>query len=174
MTIAVGDRIPIGVLKELGKTGPQVVSTEQLFAGQRVVLFSCPGAFTPKSTQQQVPGYLEYADQIRALGVDAILCISVNDAFVMDAWGKALGTGDRIRMLADGHCEFHTSMGLEMDCTRFTLGFRSHRFSMIVDDGNVTHLNIEEPGGYDVSDATVVVEQLRQSASAASGSLSTR
>ena len=160
MTIAVGDTIPVGVLKELADSGPGQVPTERLFAGQRVVLFSCPGAFTPKSTEQQVPGYVQHADEILANGIDAILCISVNDAFVMDAWGKHCGVGDKIRMLADGHCEFHTSMGLQMDCTRFTLGFRSHRFSMIIDDGVVTHLNVEEPGGYDVSDASVIVSQL--------------
>lgn len=163
MSIKVGDRIPTGVLKELGPAGaPTVVSSAEIFAGKRIVLFSCPGAFTPKSTQQQVPSYLNHADEIISLGVDAIVCISVNDAFVMDAWGKACGVGDKIRMLADGHCEFHTSMGLEMDCTRFTLGFRNQRFSMIVDDGVVTHLNVEEPGGYAVSDASVIVEQLRQ------------
>ena len=160
MTIAVGDRIPVGVLKELGPRGPVQVSTEQLFSGKRVVLFSCPGAFTPKSTEKQVPGYLAHADEILAAGVDSIVCISVNDSFVMDAWAKHCGVGEKIRMLADGHCELHTSMGLEMDCTRFTLGFRSHRFSMIVDDGVVTHFNLEEPGGYDVSDASVIVEQL--------------
>ena len=160
MTIAVGERMPIGIFKELGPKGPVQVSTEELFAGKRVVLFSCPGAFTPKSTEQQVPGYLAHADAIRNAGIDSIICISVNDSFVMDAWARFCGVGEKIRMLADGHCEFHTSLGLEMDCTRFTLGFRSHRFSMIVDDGVVTHLNVEEPGGYDVSDASVIVRQL--------------
>ena len=161
MTIAVGDYIPVGVLKDLGPDGPRQVSTEQLFANKRVVLFSCPGAFTPKSTEKQVPGYVSLADEIFTYGVDAIYCISVNDAFVMHAWGEHCGVGESIRMLADGHCEFHTSMGMQMDCTRFTLGFRNHRFSMIVDDGVVTHLNVEEPGDYDVSDAAVIVDQLR-------------
>lgn len=163
MSIKVGDTIPTGVLKELGPAGaPVVISTAEIFAGNRVVLFSCPGAFTPKSTDQQVPSYLSAADKIHSMGIDAIVCISVNDSFVMDAWAKACGVGDKIRMLADGHCEFHTSMGLEMDCTRFTLGFRNQRFSMIVDDGVVTHLNVEEPGGYEVSDASVIVGQLQQ------------
>jgi peroxiredoxin len=160
--IAVGDRIPAGVLKELGPDGPQPVSTDSLFAGRNVVLFSCPGAFTPKSTKKQVPGYLSAADEILATDIDEILCISVNDSFVMAAWGEHLGVGDKIRMLADGQCEFHTSMGMEMDCTRFTLGFRNHRFSMIVEDGIVRTLNLEEPGGYDVSDASVIVQQLRE------------
>ena len=165
MTIRVGDTMPLGVLKFLGDAGPERIGTHQLFPGRRVVLFSCPGAFTPKSTLQQVPGYLAHADEIFSLNIDSIICISVNDAFVMDAWGKHCGVGDKIRMLADGHCEYHTSLGLQMDCTRFTLGFRSERFSMIIDDGVVTHLNVEEPGGYEVSDASVIVRQLRESAS---------
>ena len=160
MAIVVGDKIPIGVLKELGTEGPEPVSTEQLFAGKRVVMFSCPGAFTPKGTEKQVLGYLQRAAEIRSNGIDSIICISVNDAFVMDAWGKHCGVGDKIRMLADGQCEFHTSMGMQMDCTRFTLGFRNHRFSMIVDDETVTHLNLEDPGGYMVSDVSVILEQL--------------
>ena len=159
--IQVGDNIPTGVLKELGAEGPEVVSTEQLFSGKDVILFSCPGAFTPKSTEKQVPSYQRHAAEFFSLGIDSIICISVNDAFVMDAWGKHVGVGDDIRMLADGHCEFHTSMGLQMDCTRFTLGFRSHRFSMLVEGGVVTTLNLEEPGAYEVSDAAVILEQLR-------------
>ena len=160
--IGVGDRIPAGLLKELGPDGPQPVSTDALLTGRKVVLFSCPGAFTPKSTQQQVPGFLQHADAILGMGIDEILCISVNDSFVMAAWGEHLGVGDKIRMLADGQCEFHTSMGMQMDCTRFTLGFRNHRFSMIIDDGVVIELNLEDPGGYDVSDASVIVDQLQQ------------
>ncbi len=162
MAIKIGDRIPAGVLKELGNEGPVTVATGELFDGKRVVLFSCPGAFTPKSTDHHVPSYLEHADAILASGVDSILCVSVNDSFVMDAWAKACGVGSKIRMLADGQCEFHTSLGLEMDCTRFTLGYRNHRFSMIVDDGRVTHLNVEAPGAYDVSDAAVILAQLQQ------------
>ena len=162
MAIKVGDQIPTGVLKELGPNGPAPVATAEIFAGKRVVLFSCPGAFTPKSTDQHVPSYLQHADEIFACGIDSIVCISVNDSFVMDAWAKACGVGDTIRMLADGHCEFHTSLGLEMDCTRFTLGFRSERFSMAVNDGVVSHLNIEEPGAYDVSDASVILGQLQR------------
>jgi len=160
--IAVGDQIPAGTLKELGPDGPQPVSTDSLLSGRNVVLFSCPGAFTPKSTQKQVPGFLEHADEILSLGIDEILCISVNDSFVMAAWGKHLGVGAKIRMLADGQCEFHTSMGMQMDCTRFTLGFRNHRFSMLIEDGIVKELNLEERGGYDVSDAKIILEQLRR------------
>ena len=164
--IGIGDRVPAGLLKELGPEGPQTVPTDTLLSGRNVVLFSCPGAFTPKSTKKQVPGFLERADEILAMGIDEILCISVNDSFVMAAWGEHLGVGDKIRMLADGQCEFHTSMGMEMDCTRFTLGFRNQRFSMLIEDGVVTELNVEEPGGYDVSDASVIVEQLKKRAGA--------
>ena len=161
MAIHIGDRMPTGVLKFLGEAGPTVIASHELFGGKRVVLFSCPGAFTPKSTLQQLPGYVKHADEILATGIDSIICISVNDAFVMDAWGKYCRVGDKIMMLADGHCEYHTVLGLEMDCTRFTLGFRSDRFSMIIDDSIVTHLNVEEPGGYEVSDVEVILEQLQ-------------
>lgn len=160
MPIQVGDYMPTGVFKVLKDGKPELVASEALFGKKSVVLFSCPGAFTPKSTLKQLPGYVAHADTIFSLGIDSILCISVNDAFVMDAWGKHCGVEGKIKMLADGHCEYHTALGLEMDCTRFTLGFRSHRFSMIIRDGRVTHLNIEEPGAFDVSDVTVILEQL--------------
>lgn len=160
MAIQVGDRMPIGVFKELQNGVPALVSSSEIFDAQRTLLFSCPGAFTPKSSEQQVPSYLEHYDALLAHGVDAIVCISVNDAFVMHAWAESLEVGNKVRMLADGHAEYHTSIGLEMDCTRFTLGFRSHRFSMLVDDAIVALLNVEEPGGYKVSDASVILAQL--------------
>jgi peroxiredoxin len=159
--IKISEKIPAAVFKELGENGPETVSTDTLFNGRRVVLFSCPGAFTPKSTEKQVPGYLAAAADFASLGVDEIICISVNDSFVMDAWATHMGVDGRIRMLADGHCEFHTSIGMQMDCMRFTLGFRSQRFSMLVDDAVVTMLNVEEPGGYDVSDAGVLLQQMQ-------------
>ncbi len=162
--IKVSDKIPAGVFKELGESGPETVSTDTLFNGRKIVLFSCPGAFTPKSTLKQVPGFLAAADDFASLGVDEIICISVNDSFVMDAWSTHMGVDGKIRMLADGHCEFHTSIGMQMDCTRFTLGFRSERFSMLVEDAVVTLLNVEEPGGYDVSDASVLLQQMRAEA----------
>nr|XP_061799985.1 uncharacterized protein LOC133591457 [Nerophis lumbriciformis] len=162
MRIKVGEAIPAGVLKELKAGVPTVVTTADLFAGGPVVLFSCPGAFTPKSTEQQLPSYLKHAADMVSLGVKSIVCISVNDAFVMQAWGDACGVGTEIRMLADGHAEFHTSMGLEMDCTRFTLGFRSQRFSMLVENGMLSLLNVEEPGEYSVSDASVIYRQLTE------------
>ena len=161
MAIAIGDKVPVAVLKELRDGAPVAIATAELFAGKRVIVFSCPGAFTPKSTVQQVPSFINHFDEFLALDIDSVICISVNDAFVMNAWSEACGATGKIRMLADGHAEFHTQLGLEMDCTRFTLGFRSHRFSMFVDDGRVKLLNVEDPGAYDVSDAAVILQQLR-------------
>jgi peroxiredoxin len=159
--IKISDKIPAAIFKELGESAMETVSTDTLFNGRKVVLFSCPGAFTPKSTEKQVPGFLAAAAEFASLGVDEIICISVNDSFVMDAWSSHMGVDGRIRMLADGHCEFHTSIGMQMDCTRFTLGFRSQRFSMLIDDAVVTFLNVEEPGGYDVSDASILLQQMQ-------------
>jgi peroxiredoxin len=161
VTIAIDDKVPVAVLKELQDGAPVAVATAELFAGKRVIVFSCPGAFTPKSTVQQVPSFIAHFDEFLALDIDSVICISVNDAFVMNAWSEACGATGKIRMLADGHAEFHTQLGLEMDCTRFTLGIRSHRFSMLVDDGYVKILNVESPGAYDVSDAAVILQQLR-------------
>ncbi len=161
MTVTIGDRLPAGALKYLENDQQRWVTTDQLFGQRRVVLFSCPGAFTTKSTLRQLPSYLRAADAFVQLGVDAILCISVNDPWVMDAWGRHCGVGERIRMLADAHCEYHTALGLQMDCTRFTLGWRSQRFSMLVNEGRVVLLNIEKPGEYEVSDAEVLLAQAR-------------
>lgn len=161
MTIAIGDHVPVAVLKELQDGTPTAVATADLFAGKRVILFSCPGAFTPKSTTQQLPSFVANFDAFLALDIDSVICISVNDAFVMHAWGDTCGALGKIRMLADGHAEFHTQLGLEMDCTRFTLGIRSHRFSMLVDDGRVEILNVETPGDYAVSDAAVILQQVQ-------------
>lgn len=161
LAIAIGTRLPPGLFRILGSEGPSVVTSGEIFDGKTVVLFSCPGAFTKKSTELQVPSYIAHHDEIHALGVDTIVCISVNDSFVMDAWGEHCGVGRRITMLADGQCEYHTQLGLEMDCTRFALGYRSHRFSLLAVDGVVELLNIEDPGAYEVSDARVIVEQIR-------------
>jgi len=160
--ITIGEKVPVAVLKELQGDAPVAVPTSDLFAAKRVIMFSCPGAFTPKSTIRQLPSFIAHFDDFLALDIDSVICISVNDAFVMNAWGEACGALGKIRMLADGHAEFHTRMGLEMDCTRFTLGFRSHRFSMFVDDERVKILNVESPGDYDVSDAAVILQQLRE------------
>ena len=161
MTIAIGDRLPTGALKYLENDQQRWETTDNLFGGRRVVLFSCPGAFTTKSTQRHVPSYLRAADAFLQLGVDVILCISVNDPWVMEAWARHCGVDGPLRMLADPHCEYHTALGLQMDCTRFTLGWRSQRFSMLVNEGRVVLLNIEKPGEYEVSDAEVLLAQAR-------------
>lgn len=158
--------MPVGVLRTLVDDRQVSMPTSQIFDGRRVVLFSCPGAFTTKSTVRQVPSFRDRADEFRALGVDAIVCISVNDPWVMQAWATHCDVDGRIEMLGDPHCEYHTALGLQMDCLRLTLGWRSHRFSMFVEDGEVVELNVEEPGGYSASDGSVLIEQLRTRAQA--------
>ncbi len=161
--------MPQGGLKYLENDQQRWVAANDLFTNQRVVLFSCPGAFTTKSTQRQVPGYLRHAEDFRGSGIDSIICISVNDPWVMQAWAEKCEVGDNIHMLADPHCEYHTALGLQMDCTRLTLGWRSQRFSMLVENGIVKQLNIEVPGGYEVSDAAVLLNQLREGVAADNG-----
>ena len=154
MTIAVGDCIPSCTLSVMGDEGPGPVSTSDLFNGKKVLLFAVPGAFTPGCSMTHLPGYVVNADTIKSKGVDSIVCMSVNDAFVMGAWGKAQNA-DEIIMLADGNGELTAALGLELDGSGFGLGTRSQRFAMIVEDGTVTHLNIEEGPGVDVSSAEI-------------------
>jgi len=146
MTIKQGDKMPAGKLRTMSAEGPAEVTTDELFKGKKVVLFSVPGAFTPTCSKQHLPSYLKNYDQIKKQGVDTIACMAVNDAFVMDAWGKDRGVGDKIKMLADGNGEYTKALGLEMDGSKFGLGSRGKRFSMIVDDGVVKELNIDESG----------------------------
>jgi peroxiredoxin len=160
MTIKVGDKVPSATLMQMKDGGPKPVKTDELFAGKKVVVFALPGAFTPTCSAKHVPGFVLNADAIRAKGVDAIACVSVNDAFVMGAWGEQQHTGDKVMMLADGNGEFTHALGLEMDGTKFGMGKRSQRFSMIVDKGVVTALNIEEPGAFSVSSAEHILKQL--------------
>lgn len=160
MTIKAGDRIPAGTLKQMTKEGPANVTTDQLFKGRKVVLFSVPGAFTPTCHAKHLPGYVELYDRLKAKGVDTVACLAVNDVFVMDAWGKASGVGDRILMLADGNAEFTRALGLELDATGFGMGIRGKRFAMVVNDGVVTHLNVEAAGEFRVSAADYVLGQL--------------
>jgi peroxiredoxin len=129
------------------------VKTDDFFKGRRVVLFALPGAFTPTCSAKHVPGFVANGDALKAKGVDAIACLSVNDAFVMGAWGKDQGADGKVHMLADGNGEFTEAVGLVMDGTKFGMGKRSQRYSMVVDDGVVKSLNVEEPGAYDVSSA---------------------
>ena len=160
MSISIGDRVPTATLKRMGSSGPEELSTSEFFAGRKVVLFAVPGAFTPTCSNKHLPGFVENAGQIKAKGVDAIACMSVNDAFVMGAWGKDRQVGDDVEMLADGSAEFSKAMGLELDLIAAGLGIRSKRFAMVVDDGVVTVLNVEVAGGFDVSSAESILAAL--------------
>lgn len=160
MTIAAGDRISeCSTLKVMGEKGPQAISTDELFKGRKVVMFAVPGAFTPGCSVTHLPGYVVLADKIKAKGVDSIICMSVNDAFVMDAWGKQQNAEELI-MLADGNGDFTRALGLELDATGFGMGKRCRRMAMIVDDGVVSHLAVEPAGGITVSAADAILGEL--------------
>lgn len=160
MSIKPGDALPEATLTVMGDKGPQPASTADLFKGKTVALFAVPGAFTPTCSAKHLPGFLDHADEIKAKGVDAIVCVSVNDAFVMNAWGKDLNVGGRIVMAADGSADFTKKLGLEMDASKFGMGTRSQRYSMLVKDGVVETLNVEEPGAFAVSSAEHLLGQL--------------
>jgi peroxiredoxin len=160
MTIKVGDKVPSAVLMEMKDGKPTPVTTDDLFNGKKVAFFALPGAFTPTCSAKHVPGFVQNADQIKAKGVDTIACMSVNDAFVMGAWAKDQKTDGKVDMLGDGNGDFTRALGLEMDGTKFGMGKRSQRFSMIVDNGVVKALNVEEPGAFNVSSADYMLKQL--------------
>lgn len=161
MTIKVGDKVPSVNLTQMDSSGPKTISTGELFDGKKVVLFAVPGAFTPTCSNQHVPGFLQHAEQIKEKGVDTIACISINDAFVMSAWGKDQKVDDKILMLADGDGEFTKAVGLECDLDRLGLGLRSQRYAMIVEDGVVSSLGVDEPVEVaEVSNASKVLEKL--------------
>ena len=159
MAIQQGDKIPACTLKVMGEKGPEDITTDAIFAGKKVVMFAVPGAFTPGCSMTHVPGFVVNADKIKAKGVDSIVCVSVNDAFVMGAWGKDQNAEELI-MLADGNGELTSALGLELDGSGFGLGTRSQRYSMIVDDGTVTALNVEPGAGVDVSSAENILAAL--------------
>lgn len=159
MAIQSGEKIPSCVLNVMGPEGPQPISTDDIFGGKKVVMFAVPGAFTPGCSMTHLPGYVVNADKIKAKGVDSIVCVSVNDAFVMGAWGEAQNA-DELIMLADGNGELTSKLGLELDGSGFGLGQRSQRYSMLVEDGTVTALNVEEGAGVDVSSAENMLAQL--------------
>ncbi|HEY8602951.1 peroxiredoxin [Tsuneonella suprasediminis] len=159
MTIAKGDKLPDVKLVKATENGPEAVQSSDYFAGKKVALFSVPGAFTPTCSAKHLPGFVEKAEELKAKGVDEIVGTAVNDAFVMGAWNKAVGSDD-ITMLADGNAEFVDALGLTMDGSGFGLGKRGQRFSMIVEDGVVTELNVEEPGDFSVSSAEHMLGQL--------------
>ena len=160
MAISVGDRIPNIELAVMGKDGPENVSTDEIFNGKKVVLFALPGAFTPTCSAAHLPGYVVHNDAIKAKGVDTIACLSVNDAFVMGAWGENQNVEDNIMMLADGSAAFTEAVGLTLDLTARNMGVRSQRYAMIVDDGVVTHLNVEEGPNFEVSNAESIMALL--------------
>ena len=159
MTISVGDKIPAVTMIKATSEGPQPVSSEEYFAGKKVALFSVPGAFTPTCSAKHLPGFVEKADELKAKGVDEIVGTAVNDAFVMGAWNASAGSDD-ITMLADGNADFVEAIGLTMDAANFGMGKRGQRFSMVVEDGTVTQLNVEEPGDFKVSSAEHMLGQL--------------
>ena len=160
MSIQAGEKMPSGVFGAMTDAGPGAVSTDDLFGGKKVVLFSVPGAFTPTCSMNHLPGFVDHADDILGKGVDTIACMAVNDVFVMDAWGKDRGVGDKVSMLADGNGEYTRALGLEMDGSGFGMGMRGQRFAIIVDDGVAAHVAVEEPGKFEVSAAESVLANL--------------
>lgn len=159
MTISVGDKLPDVKLVKATENGPEQVSSAEYFKGKTVALFSVPGAYTPTCSARHLPGYVEKSDELKAKGVDEIACTAVNDAFVMSAWNKDAGSSD-ITMLADGNGEFAEAVGLTMDGSGFGMGKRGQRYSMIVEDGVVKELNVEQPGDFSVSSAEHMLGQL--------------
>lgn len=159
MAISVGDRIPEASLQVMGASGPEPKTTAELFGGKTVALFAVPGAFTPTCSAKHLPGFVKSADAIKGKGVDDVVCVAVNDVFVMDSWGKDQGAGGKVIMAADGDAAFTEALGLTMDTGGFG-GRRSKRYSMLVEDGVVKQLNLEEGGGFEVSSAEVLLGQL--------------
>lgn len=160
MSIKAGDTMPEGSFGIMTAEGPGKISTSDLFAGKKVVLVSVPGAFTPTCSANHLPGYVDHADALRAKGVDTVACMSVNDTFVMHAWGNDRSVGEDVLMLADGNGDYAKALDLEMDGTGFGMGIRSQRFAIVVDDGVATHVHVEAPGEFKVSAAEAVLEVL--------------
>jgi peroxiredoxin len=160
MTIKVGDKMPSGEFGVMTDKGPAKLSSDELFSGKKVVLVSVPGAFTPTCSLNHLPGFVKHADEITDKGVDTIACMAVNDVFVMNAWGKDRKVGDKVKLLAEGNGEYTRALGLEMDGSGFGLGMRGKRFAMVVDDGVVTHLAVEDPGKFEVSKAEAILASL--------------
>jgi peroxiredoxin (alkyl hydroperoxide reductase subunit C) len=159
-TIKVGDSIPSMKLMVATDDGPKEIAIDEIFKGKKVVLFAVPGAFTPTCSAKHLPGFIQNADALTAKGVDHVVCLSVNDAFVMGAWAHDQGVGDKVLMLADGSGAFTKAVGLELDLVARGLGVRSQRYALVAEDGKVTHLAIEAPGGFDVSRAEAILAAL--------------
>jgi glutaredoxin/glutathione-dependent peroxiredoxin len=160
MAIKVGDKIPAAKLQIKTKDGVQTKTTDEIFGGKRVVLFALPGAFTPTCSAKHLPGFVNNHQALKSKGIDSVACLSVNDAFVMDAWGKDQGVEDKVMMLADGNGEFTKAVGLTMDGTGYGMGLRSQRYAMVVDDGVIKTLNVEAPGAFEVSSAEAILKAL--------------
>lgn len=160
MAVKVGDRVPNATFKVMGTDGPQDLNTDELFGGKTVALFSVPGAFTPTCSAKHLPGFVQNAAALKAKGIDAIACTAANDVFVMNAWGKDQNVGDNVTMLADGSAAFAKAMGLELDLTGRGMGMRAQRYSMVVKDGVIDKLNVEEGGAFEVSSAEHMLSQL--------------
>ncbi|MBT9471188.1 MAG: peroxiredoxin [Pseudomonadota bacterium] len=160
MTIKVGDKLPAATFSAGTPEGPRPMSTDDIFAGKKVALFAVPGAFTPTCSAKHLPGFKDHVADFKGKGVDTIACVSVNDAFVMKAWAESQSVGDAILMLGDGNGDFTKAIGLEMDGSKFGMGQRSQRYSMIVEDGVVKELNVEAPGEFKVSAADYMLAQL--------------
>ncbi len=167
--LKVGDKLPAGSLQEFVEVegngcslGPNTFDVEKLTAGKKIAIFALPGAFTPTCSAKHVPGYVAKAEELKAAGVDEIWCVSVNDAFVMGAWGREQHTGGKLRMMADGSATFSQATGLTLDLTARGMGVRSNRYSMLVDDGVVKTLNVEAPGKFEVSDADTMLKQAKE------------
>jgi glutaredoxin/glutathione-dependent peroxiredoxin len=160
MTIKVGDKVPHATFMTKTADGPAPVDSDTLFKGRRVAVFAVPGAFTPTCSARHLPGFRDQADALKAKGIDQIACISVNDVFVMGAWGQSADAGDKVLMLADGNGDFTRKIGLEMDASKFGMGTRSQRYSMVVNDGVVESLNVEAGGEFKVSSAEHMLETI--------------
>ncbi len=160
MTIKVGDKIPSAKLQHKTKDGVQTITTGELFKGKKVVVFALPGAFTPTCSAKHLPGFVNHFNELKGKGVDTVACLSVNDAFVMSAWGKDQNVGDKVMMLADGNGDFTKAVGLTMDGTGYGMGLRSQRYAMVVDNGVVKKLQVEAPGAFEVSSAEAVLKAL--------------
>jgi peroxiredoxin len=160
MTVKVGDKVPSAKFKQLSADGMKDVSTDDFFKGKKVALFAVPGAFTPTCSAKHLPGFVEKAADLKKKGIDTIACVSVNDAFVMDAWGKSANVGDKVAMLGDGNGEFTKAMGLELDAAGNGMGNRSQRYAMVVDNGVIKQLYVEQPRAFEVSSAEHMLKNL--------------
>ena len=160
MAIEAGDKMPSGTFGVMTENGPGAMTSDELFAGKKVVLVSVPGAFTPTCSMNHLPGFVDNADEIYSKGVDTIACMAVNDVFVMDAWGKDRDVGDKVVMLADGNGDYSRALGLEMDASGFGMGQRGQRFAIVVEDGVASHVAVEAPGEFEVSKAEAILANL--------------